>query len=57
LSDAELIDRYHLLVFPALLGAGKRLFSNTDKNKQSLELIESEPYTNGIQKLVYEVIH
>ena len=27
LSDAGLIDRYHLLVFPLLLGAGKRLFS------------------------------
>ncbi|WP_199429724.1 dihydrofolate reductase family protein [Qaidamihabitans albus] len=56
LSDARLIDRYHLLVFPLLLGAGKRLFSDADKDKQNLKLIESESYGNGIQKLVYDVV-
>jgi dihydrofolate reductase len=55
LSDARLIDRYHLLVFPLLLGAGKRMYSDTDKNKQMLTLVESESYSNGIQKLVYDV--
>jgi len=56
LSDARLIDRYHLLVFPLLLGAGKRMYSDTDKDKQMMTLVESESYDNGIQKLVYDVV-
>ncbi|MER6971049.1 dihydrofolate reductase family protein [Nocardioides sp. NPDC000445] len=56
LSDAGLIDRYHLLVFPVVLGAGKSMWSETDKDKQRLELVESETYANGIIKLVYDVL-
>ncbi|MFI2783099.1 dihydrofolate reductase family protein [Streptomyces sp. ALB3] len=56
LSDAGLIDRYHLLVFPLLLGAGKRLFSSTDKDTQKLKLVEHEAYANGLQKNVFDVV-
>ncbi|WP_029210496.1 dihydrofolate reductase family protein [Arsenicicoccus bolidensis] len=55
LADAGLVDRYHLLVFPVLLGAGKRLFSDADKDKQPLEVVESQTYRNGITKIVADV--
>jgi dihydrofolate reductase len=55
LADAGLVDRYHLLVFPVLLGAGKSLFSRSDRDKQLLTLCASEAYPNGVLKLVYDV--
>lgn len=57
LADAGLVDRYHLLVFPLLLGAGLRLFSEADKDWTRLQLIEHEAYSNGIQKQVFDVVH
>ena len=56
LSDAGLIDRYHLLVFPTLLGAGKSLFSRADRDKQRLALRTSAAYPNGVLKLIYDVV-
>jgi len=56
LADAGLVDRYHLLVFPVLLGAGKRLFSETDKERTDLRLVEHQAYPNGIQKQVFDVV-
>lgn len=54
LAHADLVDRYHLLVFPLLLGSGKRLFGD-DGHKQKLRLVETETYGNGITKVIYDV--
>jgi dihydrofolate reductase len=56
LAEAGLVDRYHLLVFPLILGHGKRLF-DTDGAFATLRLAEQEAYANGIVKLVYDVGH
>lgn len=56
LADAGLVDRYHLLVFPVLLGAGLRLFSSADKDATRLRLVEHAAYGNGIQMQVFDVV-
>lgn len=56
LSEADLIDRYNLLVFPVLLGAGKSVFSRADRDKQTLSLRESAAYSNGVLKVIYDVV-
>ncbi|MCD0442032.1 dihydrofolate reductase family protein [Glycomyces sp. A-F 0318] len=56
LADAGLVDRYHLLVFPKLLGAGRRLFSEADQDAVNLRLVEHEAYANGVQKQVFDVV-
>lgn len=56
LADAGLVDRYHLLVFPLLLGSGRRMFSDTEHDTTHLTLVEHEVYSNGVQKQVYDVV-
>lgn len=56
LAAAGLVDRYHLLVFPIVLGSGKRLFADDNPAKQRLHLAQSETYANGVQKMIYDVV-
>jgi dihydrofolate reductase len=56
LAAAGLVDRYHLLVFPVLLGTGRRLFDDSVDTLQKLDLVEHEAYSNGVVKAVYDVV-
>lgn len=53
LQEEGLIDKLHLLVFPVLLGQGRRLFSEAELSAQHLTLEQHESYSNGIQKMIY----
>jgi len=51
LTPHDLIDEYRLLVYPIILGHGKRLFDET--SQANLKLVESKTYDTGVVKLVY----
>jgi dihydrofolate reductase len=47
-----LVDELRLMVFPLVLGSGKRLFS--DKDKLPLELTTSRNLGAGVMLLIYK---
>jgi dihydrofolate reductase len=52
LMQHDLVDRYRLLVYPVVLGQGKRLFK--DGITATLRLLESRSFSSGVVALVYE---
>jgi dihydrofolate reductase len=53
LQTAELIDEYHLLVFPVVLGQGRRLFAD-GTTPAGLDLIRSISTKSGVVYVAYE---
>jgi dihydrofolate reductase len=52
LLDEGLVDELRLMVFPVVLGSGKRLFG--DSGKRPLKLTDSRTVGDGIAILVYQ---
>jgi dihydrofolate reductase len=56
LIENDLVDELHLMVFPVLLGTGRRLFGETSE-KTDWRLVESKPVgPDGVLVLIYERI-
>ncbi len=53
LTNFGLVDEYHLLVHPVILGNGKPLFQGI-RARQNLKFISIEVFTNGVVLLRYE---
>jgi dihydrofolate reductase len=52
LVENDLVDELRLMVFPVVLGEGKRLFGETS-DKKALELVDSRVVGDGVSILVY----
>ena len=53
LTQEDLVDEYRLMVFPTVLGSGKRLFGDTDVAR-TLELVDAKPVgPDGVVILTY----
>jgi dihydrofolate reductase len=53
LIEHGLVDELRLMVFPVVLGSGKRLFGETS-DKRSLKLADSKTVGDGVSILVYQ---
>ena len=53
LLEHGVVDELHLMVFPVLLGSGKRLFGETS-DKQTLRLVDSKIVGDGVAILTYQ---
>lgn len=52
LAQHNLVDEYSLLVYPLVLGRGKRLFP--DGLRVNLKLIETKPFPSGVTLMRYQ---
>ena len=52
LIEHDLVDELHLMVYPVIVGAGKRLFDGTS-DKKKLRLANAKTVNDGVHILVY----
>jgi dihydrofolate reductase len=53
LFENDLVDELHMMIFPLVLGTGRRLFGETS-DKKRMRLTDSKTVGDGVVVLVYE---
>lgn len=53
LFENDLVDQVNLMIFPVVLGTGKRVFGETT-DKKPMRLVESKTVGDGVVVLIYE---
>jgi dihydrofolate reductase len=53
LIENDLVDELHLMIFPVVLGTGKRVFGETS-DKKTMRLVDAKTVGEGVVILIYE---
>jgi dihydrofolate reductase len=54
LMEHDLVDEYRLMIFPVVLGSGKRLFGDGSATTKALRLANTKRFASGVVVLSYE---
>ncbi len=54
LMGHDLVDEYRLMIFPVVLGSGKRLFGDGSATTKALRLADTKTFASGVVVLTYE---
>ena len=55
LKKHDLVDEYRLMIFPIILGSGRRMFDETE-DATTLQLLGTKQLANGTAELAYRVV-
>jgi dihydrofolate reductase len=53
----DLVDEYRLMIFPVVLGSGRRLFPDDAPDKAPLRLVDTVAFDSGVAVHTYHPVH
>jgi dihydrofolate reductase len=56
LVEHDLVDEYRIMIFPVILGSGRRLFAEDAADKKLLKHVESKVFDHGVSVHTYHPV-